>query len=371
MKRIKKLSVMLLCCLLLSVIAMPVSASAAKLNKKSISLNVGKTYTLKASGTKGKITWTSSKKSVATVSSKGVVKAKKKGTAVITAKYGKKKLTCKVTVKQPVKSIKLNKTSATLKKGKSLTLKATISPSNANNKAVTWTSSNKKVATVSSKGVVKAVGNGTATITVKAKDGSGKKATCKITVGTSSNSTPVKNDPSTYFKTVELNAANVSQYFTYEIIDTYDTWGEHSGTNVYLKLKASDWYLFYEEGLTIEYDFSIDCVNSDGNKVKYECNSGTTSESHTSGTWGYKQYDRNSAAFKFGRAKGSLTFINKKAIKNMNFRYNSCIKRNRVYECTLSKDLDEYEFKGIKLKDFAAAGMSGTLNHGFILQSFE
>ena len=110
MKRIKKLSVMLLCCILLSVIAMPVSASAAKLNKKSVSLNVGKTYTLKATGTKGKITWTSSKKSVATVSSKGVVKAKKKGTAVITAKYGKKKLTCKVTVKQPVKSIKLNKT---------------------------------------------------------------------------------------------------------------------------------------------------------------------------------------------------------------------------------------------------------------------
>lgn len=164
MKRFKKASIIFLMFMLLSVIAMPVSASAAKLNKKSVSLNVGKTYTLKATGTKGKITWTSSNKSVATVSSKGAVKAKKKGTAVITAKYGKKKLTCKVTVKQPVKSIKLNKTSATLKKGKSLTLKATISPSNANNKAVTWTSSNKKVATVSSKGVVKAVGNGTATI---------------------------------------------------------------------------------------------------------------------------------------------------------------------------------------------------------------
>ena len=178
MKRFKKASIIFLMFMLLSVIAMPVSASAAKLNKTSISLNVGKTYTLKATGTKGKITWTSSNKSVATVSSKGAVKAKKKGTAVITAKYGKKKLTCKVTVKQPVKSIKLNKTSATLKKGKSLTLKATISPSSANNKAVTWSSSNKKVATVSSKGVVKAVGNGTATITVKAKDGSGKKATC-------------------------------------------------------------------------------------------------------------------------------------------------------------------------------------------------
>ena len=55
MKRIKKLSVMLLCCLLLSVIAMPVSASAAKLNKKSISLNVGKTYTLKQAEPRGKL----------------------------------------------------------------------------------------------------------------------------------------------------------------------------------------------------------------------------------------------------------------------------------------------------------------------------
>lgn len=58
MKRLKKTSIILLMCMLLSVIVMPVSASAAKLNKKSISLNVGKTYTLKATGTKGKITWT-------------------------------------------------------------------------------------------------------------------------------------------------------------------------------------------------------------------------------------------------------------------------------------------------------------------------
>lgn len=215
MKRFKKASIIFLMCMLLSMILMPVSASAAKLNKKSVSLNVGKTYTLKATGTKGKITWTSSKKSVATVSSKGVVKAKKKGTAVITAKYGKKKLTCKVTVKQPVKSIKLNKTSATLKKGKSLTLKATISPSSANNKAVTWTSSNKKVATVTSKGVVKAVGNGTATITVKAKDGSGKKATCKITVGTT-NITPT-------YKKVELTLDNWQDYIKKIEIPYYET----------------------------------------------------------------------------------------------------------------------------------------------------
>ena len=99
MKRFKKASIILLVCMLLSVIAMPVSASAAKLNKKSVSLNVGKTYTLKAKGTKGKITWTSSNKSVATVSSKGVVKAKKKGTAVITVRSGKVSYKCRVTVK--------------------------------------------------------------------------------------------------------------------------------------------------------------------------------------------------------------------------------------------------------------------------------
>lgn len=215
MKRFKKVSILLLVCLMLSVMVMPVSVSAAKLNKKSVSLNVGKTYTLKVSGIKGKITWTSSQKSVATVSSKGVVKAKKKGNTVITAKYGKKKFICKVTVKQPVKSIKLNKTSATLKKGKSLTLKATISPSSANNKAVTWSSSNKKVATVSSKGVVKAVGNGTATITVKVKDGSGKKATCKITVGTT-NTTPT-------YKKVELTLDNWQDYIEKIEIPYYAT----------------------------------------------------------------------------------------------------------------------------------------------------
>ena len=76
MNRFKKASIIFLMCMLLSMILMPVSASAAKLNKKSVSLNVGKTYTLKATGTKGKITWTSSKKSVSTVSSKGVVMAK-------------------------------------------------------------------------------------------------------------------------------------------------------------------------------------------------------------------------------------------------------------------------------------------------------
>lgn len=82
-----------------------------------------------------------------------------------------------------VSKVALNKTSATLtKKGQTLQLKATVTPSNAANKAVSWKSSNTKVVKVSSTGKITAVANGTATITATAKDGSKKKATCKVTV---------------------------------------------------------------------------------------------------------------------------------------------------------------------------------------------
>ncbi len=84
-----------------------------------------------------------------------------------------------VSVTVPVTSIALNKTSATLKKGEKLTLTSTVSPSNATNKTVTYTTSNSKVATVNGSGVVTAVSGGTATITAKAD---GKTATCKVTV---------------------------------------------------------------------------------------------------------------------------------------------------------------------------------------------
>lgn len=99
MKNNFKRVISLLLVLLLIIGLVPTTASAAvKLNKTAISLSEGDTYTLKASGTKSKITWTSSKKTVATVSSKGVVTAKKAGSATITATISNKKYTCKVTV---------------------------------------------------------------------------------------------------------------------------------------------------------------------------------------------------------------------------------------------------------------------------------
>lgn len=158
-------------------------ATSVKLNKKTLSLNKGKYYQLKATITKNStdtLRWSSSNKKVATVDKNGVVIAKKKGTTKITVKTASgKKATCTVKVKIPATKVKLNKTSVTLKKGKTLQLKATKTPSNSTDK-VTWKSSNKKVVTVTAKGKVKALKKGKAAITVKTT--SGKKATCKITV---------------------------------------------------------------------------------------------------------------------------------------------------------------------------------------------
>lgn len=91
-----------------------VSADAAtmKLNKKTLTLAAGSTYTLKVKKASGKVKWKSSKKSVATVSSKGKVTAKKTGSAKITASVGSKKLTCKVKVKAPAKGTIQNPLSA-------------------------------------------------------------------------------------------------------------------------------------------------------------------------------------------------------------------------------------------------------------------
>ena len=97
---------------------------------------------------------------MAAVNSKGVVTAKAKGTAVITASCGEYKVTCKITVKNP--SLKLTKTSATVKAGKTTKISAKATPSG----KITYKSSNTKIATVSSKGIVKGKKKGTAKITV-------------------------------------------------------------------------------------------------------------------------------------------------------------------------------------------------------------
>ncbi len=159
------------------------------LNKTKAIVYVGSSLTLKATvspenATNKKVTWKSSNTNVAVVNANGKITAKKAGTVTISVLTidGNKKAVCKVTVKkQPVKSVALNKTKATLYTGEKLTLKATINPSNATNKKITWTSSNSKVAVVNENGIVTAKKNGTVTISAVTADGN-KKAVCKITV---------------------------------------------------------------------------------------------------------------------------------------------------------------------------------------------
>jgi uncharacterized protein YjdB len=166
------------------------SISVTNLPAKTLTIKKGKTFTLKTkvtvSGKASKaVTYKSSKKSVATVDSKGKIKAKKNGktTITITSKANKKKkVKITVTVGTPVKKVKLEDKSGTVIKGKTISLLSKVTPAKASNKKLIWKSSNKKVATVSSKGVVKGVKAGTATITATAADGSGKKATYKVKV---------------------------------------------------------------------------------------------------------------------------------------------------------------------------------------------
>ena len=164
----------------------PVDAESVKLNVTAKTVYTGSKFTLKATVTPelasatNDVDWSSSKEAVATVDN-GVVTAKKAGSAVITAKVGAVTATCKVTVRQHVTSVKLNATRKVLFNGKATTLKATVYPSNASNKAVTWKTSNSKVATVNAKGYVVAKKPGYAYITVKTKV-SNKTSRCKVTV---------------------------------------------------------------------------------------------------------------------------------------------------------------------------------------------
>ena len=140
-----------------------------------------------------------SNRKVATVSKKGVVKGKKVGTTkvtVISKKNSKKKksITIKV-VKSAVKKVTLNKKRTVVGIGSTEKLKAKVTaPKKGSFKAVAWKSSNKKVATVSNKGVVKGVKEGTVKITAFAADGSKKKAVCTVTVGNSISKVEIANE---------------------------------------------------------------------------------------------------------------------------------------------------------------------------------
>ena len=171
----------------------PIVVTGITLDKTTATVEEGAKVTLTATvtpdnATDKTVTWSTSNEAIATVSG-GVVTGVKAGEVTITAKAGDKSATCTVTVtakqgtedpEDPivVTGITLDKTTATVEEGATVTLTATVTPENATDKTVTWSTSNEAIATVSG-GVVTGVKAGEVTITAKAGD---KSATCTVTV---------------------------------------------------------------------------------------------------------------------------------------------------------------------------------------------
>ncbi len=205
-------------CLMPSVIELPeqanvVHAASVKINRKNATLVKGKTVQLKISGTKKKISWSSSNKSVATVNAKGKVTGKKKGTATITAKLGKKKFSCKIKVENP----KINQAYAFVKEGDSLTLKVT-----GTTQTINWSSDKTSVATVSSKGVVSAKNAGSAIITAKV---GGISLKCTVTVENASPKGGTRTNPLSAYAAYTTDIYAYSTYlgkFTIQLLDYKD-----------------------------------------------------------------------------------------------------------------------------------------------------
>lgn len=185
------------------VCGIPVSAAepAVKLAYDTITVTKGKSVTLKAtvSGTSDyTLVWSTSDKTVASVTSSGKVTGLKNGTADITVKIKGTDASdkVKVTVGKKVTGVSVKESEISLKPKATYSISASVSPSDASNKKLSYSSSNSKIAKVNSKGEITAVKNGTAKITVKSTDGTGKKAVITVTVSSKAASSSSKKNTS-------------------------------------------------------------------------------------------------------------------------------------------------------------------------------
>ena len=208
------------------------------LSQTSLAMNTGTTAQLTATVTptdalNPSLQWTSSDESVATVSQMGLVTAVAGGTCTVTTTAvdgSGVSASCNITVTQLVTSITLNETSLILFVDGYKKMTATVLPTNAANKGVTWTSSDESVAEVTGTGGVVAVGIGTCTITCAARDASGVLATCQVTVRADNSGTINGHDyvdldlPSgTLWATCNIGSTNPEEY------GDYFAWGETDG----------------------------------------------------------------------------------------------------------------------------------------------
>ena len=135
--------------------------------------------------TEQRLSWKSSNEEVAVVNSKGRVVALSSGTATITAMAtdgSKVCASCEIVVRRMVESIQLNQTSVKFVAGNAFSLSAIVTPKDAYDTSLTWSTTDDDIAMILGNGRVVAVSAGTATITAKANDGSGVSATCEVVV---------------------------------------------------------------------------------------------------------------------------------------------------------------------------------------------
>ena len=208
------------------------------------------------------ISWKSSNTSVATVDANGKVTAKGNGSATITVTTDdqSKTATCEVTVAQWVTGITLDKTMLTLNVGQTATLAPTVSPSNAKDKSVTWSSDNTSVATVDQSGKVTVVSAGGATIKVAAKDGSGKMASCSVAVGqnlsanASANCYVVSSAGDYFFRATQGNSSssvgNISRVVV--LWESYGTSTKPSVGSIINKVSCSNNSIFFSTPATLK-----------------------------------------------------------------------------------------------------------------------
>ena len=237
-----------------------VSVTEVGLNKTSTTLVEGETETLVATvmpenASDKSVVWESGNESAATVSQEGLVTAVGEGKATITVKTndGGFSASCEVTVKKKVIAVTgvvLGKTELTLVEGEEEKLAVAVTPENATDKSVVWESSNKSAAAVSQDGLVTAVEEGKATITVKTNDG-GFSASCEVTVKkkviavtgvklSAASMTLREGDKGTLTATVEpANATNKNVEWWTSDLDVVSVTSTSGGSNGYVEARGA------------------------------------------------------------------------------------------------------------------------------------
>lgn len=211
-----------------SVMTVSAADPSVTLPYSNITVSKGKTVTVKAkvSGISNyTLVWTSSDKSIVTVTDEGKITGVKKGSADVTVSVKNTDASAKVrvTVGTPVTGVTVSEKSISLKAGSTYEIKAKISPSNASDKALTYSSSNKKVAEVSSDGIITGVKSGSANITVKAADGSGKKTV--IAVKVTARSKPSGKTTGTFDKNVTAKELTANMKVGWNLGNSLDALG--------------------------------------------------------------------------------------------------------------------------------------------------